>query len=138
MMVTNVRRIFYYHMKVVDQPGEAYKRLAQLKGLGVSLVAFAMFPEGPAHTRLTIFPDDAGVLSYQAKKAGMKLDGPHPALLVQGSDQLGALEEIHQKLYDAHVNVSASAGAADGKGGYGYILYVKPDEYDRAVSALEL
>jgi len=137
-MVTNVRKIFYYHTRVVDQPGEAYKRLAQIKQLGVSLVAFAMFPEGPAHSRLTMFPDDSGVLSFEAKRAGIKLDGPHPALLVQGSDELGALEEIHQKLYEAEVNVSASAGASDGKGGYGYILYLRPEDYEKAASALEL
>lgn len=137
-MVTNVRKIFYFCTKVLDQPGEAYKRLVQLNELGVSLLAFATFPEGAAHTRLTMFPDDAGALSYQASKAGLKLDGPHPALLVQGNDEPAGLLEIHKKLYDADVNVSASAGATDSEGGYGYILYVDPQDYDKAVHALEL
>ena len=68
----------------------------------------------------------------------MKLEGPHPALLVQGADELGALEEIHEKLFEAKVNVHASAGAVDGKGGYGYVLYVSPEQYEAAVEALGL
>ena len=133
----NVRRIFYYHMKVRDQPGEAYKRLARLRELGVGLVAFAMFPEGPVHTRLTLFPNDAGMLQYEAERIGMKLEGPHPALMVQGADELGILQEIHEKLFNAGVNVHASAGAVDGKGGFGYVLYVGPEHYESAVDALK-
>ena len=48
------------------------------------------------------------------------------------------LASIHAKLYEAKVNVYASTGVADGRGGYGYVLYVRPDQYERAVSALEL
>jgi hypothetical protein len=34
------------------------------------------------------------------------------------------------------VNVYASSGVTDGVGGYGYILYVKPEAYDRAARVL--
>jgi len=125
-------------MKVRDQPGEAYKRLARLRELGVNLVAFAMFPEGPLHTRLTLFPDDAGMLSYEAERIGMKLEGPHPALMVQGGDEPGVLQVIHEKLFKAGVNIHASAGAVDGKGGFGYVLYVSPDHYEAAIDGLGL
>jgi hypothetical protein len=40
------------------------------------------------------------------------------------------------KLLHASVNVYASTGVADGKGSFGYILYVKPDEFQRASAAL--
>ncbi len=68
----------------------------------------------------------------------MTLDGPHKALLVQGDDELGALAGIHLKLYKANINVYASSGVADGKGSFGYLIYVKPEDFDRAVEALEL
>jgi hypothetical protein len=42
------------------------------------------------------------------------------------------------KLYEANVNVYASSGVADGRGSYGYLIYVKPDDYERAVAALNL
>jgi len=40
-------------------------------------------------------------------------------------------------LYEANVNVYASSGVADGRGSYRYVIYVKPDDYERAVAALE-
>ncbi len=75
-------------------------------------------------------------MSDKAKKAAIPLDGPHPALLVQGDDRLGAFADIHVKLYKAKVNVYASSGVTDGRGSYGYILYVRPEEFDQAARAL--
>jgi len=78
----------------------------------------------------------AFVLSSDGKRKRWKVDGPHPALLVQGDDELGALEGIHETLFEANVNVSVSSGVADGRGGFGYVLYVEPEEYQRATKAL--
>jgi hypothetical protein len=61
----------------------------------------------------------------------------NPALLVQGDDELGALAGIHERLYEADVSVYASNGVTDGKGSYGYVLYVRPEECDRALKVLE-
>ncbi len=77
-------------------------------------------------------------MESEAKRAGMSLDGPHLALLVQGDDELGALAEVHGKLFQANVDVYASNGVTDGKGSYGYVVYIRPDEYERAMKALEL
>ncbi len=77
-------------------------------------------------------------LQDAASKAGLALDGPHPALLVQGDDELGAFAGVHEKLYQASVNVYASTGVTDGRGSYGYVLYVRPDEYERAAAALKV
>jgi hypothetical protein len=87
---------------------------------------------------LTIFPADPGKLAREAEQDCLVLDGPHPALLVQGDDELGALAELHKRLSDAGVNVYASTGVADGSGCFGYIIYVRPEDYDRAVVALSL
>jgi hypothetical protein len=137
-MAFNVRRADYFYTTVEDRPGEGYKLLTQLADVGVSLLAFTAVPIGPVHTQLTLFPDDAARMASVAKKAGLALDGPHPALLVQGDDELGALAGVHEKLSEAGVNVYASTGVADGRGSYGYVLYVRPDEYARAASALHV
>jgi len=123
---------------VKDQPGEAYKMLSILADLGISMLAFHAVPIGPNNTQLTIFPEDSHKLICEAKKAGLDLDGPHPAFLVRGDDQLGALSELHKKLYDANVNVYASNGVTDGEGDYGYILFVRPEEFQRAKETLNL
>ena len=133
------RRLFHhYRNRPTDQPGEAYKLLTTLANLGISLLAFTAVPIGPLHTHLTLFPEDTGKLAREAQKARLVLDGPHPALLVQGDDELGALAELHKRLSDARVNVYASTGVADGRGSFGYIIYVRPEEYDRAVVSLGL
>ena len=131
-MAVNVRRVDYFYTPVRDQPGEAHKVLSQLAELQVNLLAINSVPVGPLYTQLTLFPDDTRAMTEAATNAGIPLDGPHPALLVQGDDRLGALADIHEKLTAASVNVFASAGITDGKGSYGYLLYVRPEEYERA------
>lgn len=135
-MALRISRVDYFYTAVEDRPGEAHKLLSALAELGVNLLAFTAVPVGPARTQLTLFPQDSLQLRDAAGKAGLALDGPHPALLVQGDDELGALAEIHAKLYEADVNVYAASGVADGRGGFGYLIYVRPDEYERAVAAL--
>jgi hypothetical protein len=135
-MAFNIRRVDYFYTTVKDQPGEAYRLLSQLADLGVNLLAFTAVPIGPLHTQLTIFPEDTQMMVAAAKKAGLPLDGPHPALLVQGDDKLGALADIHEKLFEEDVNVYASSGVTDGRSSYGYVLYVRPDKYEKAARAL--
>jgi hypothetical protein len=137
-MAIHVRRIDYFSTTVRDDPGEAYKLLATLANLGVNLLAFTAVPIGPLHTQLTIFPEDSAKLANEAKMDRLVLDGPHPALLVQGDDELGALAELHMKLMKANVNVYAATGVADGGGSFGYVIYVRPEQYSLAVAALGL
>ncbi len=137
-MSFKIRKVEYFYCSVVDQPGEAYKLLAQLEQSGINLLAFTAIPVGPNRTQLTLFPDTPDKLVIEARRTNFTLDGPHPALLVQGDDELGALAEIHQVLYEANVNVYASNGVTDSKGCFGYLLYVRPEDYERAVAALKV
>jgi hypothetical protein len=136
-MAYHFRRADYFYVTVEDEPGEAYELLSQLASLGVNLLAMMAVPVGPLRTQLTLFPEDPARMVESARRAGLTLDGPYPALLVQGDDELGALVGVHNRLHRAHVNVYASTAVTDGKGAYGYILYVRPDEYDRAMKALQ-
>ena len=137
-MASRIRRVEYFHCSVVDQPGEAHKLLSLLAEVGVNLLAFTATSCGTMRTLLTLFPEDPGRLANAAPKVGMKLEGPHHALLVQGDDELGAFAEVHAKLSEAGVNVASSTGVTDGKGCYGYVIYVRPEEYERARAALEV
>ncbi len=135
-MALNIRKAEYFYTTVADQPGEAYKILTILEDMGINLNAFTAIPLGPERTQFTLIPEDENKLVEAAKKAGFSLDGPHPSILVQGDDELGALTDIHKKLFQANVNVYASNGVADGKCCFGYILYVRPEEIDKALAAL--
>ncbi|UCC73808.1 MAG: hypothetical protein JSV86_04405 [Gemmatimonadota bacterium] len=137
-MAFTIRRVDYFYAAVEDRPGEAYKLLSQLAEFGINLLAITAVPVGPERTQLTLFPEDALRMASEAQKAGLSLDGPHPALLVQGDDELGALVGIHERLYEARVNVVAASGVTDGRGNYGYVLYFRAEDIDRAAAALEV
>jgi hypothetical protein len=137
-MSYRIRRVEYFHATVVDLPGEAYKVLSGLADLGVNLLAFTAVPVGPSRAQLTLFPDDPGKMRAEAGRAAMSLDGPHPALLVQGDDALGALAAVHERIYRAGVNVYASTAIADGSGRYGCVVYVRPEDCERAARALDV
>ncbi len=135
-MATKIRRVNYFQTTVHDQPGEAYRLLALLAGQGVNLMAFTAVPIGPARTQLTLFPDQKGKLETEAKNARLHLDGPYPAILVQGDDHIGVLAELHQQLFEAKVNIFAATAVTDGKGDFGYVIYVRQEDFDRAAKSL--
>ena len=75
-------------------------------------------------------------LEKAASLIGLHLSEPQHAFLVQGDDRLGALVGIHERLYEAGVNVYGSNGVTDGRGGFGYVLYVRPSDFEAAAAAL--
>lgn len=131
-MSVTIRGVDYFYVMVKDRPGEAYRLLAALAAVEVNLMAFNAIPMGPERTQLVLFPDSSERLISAAKKMGLLLTGPERAVLVQGDDRLGALADMHLKLFDAQINVYASSGVTDGKGGYGYILYLRPEDFHKA------
>lgn len=135
-MSVTVRGVDYFYVVVKDRPGEAYRLLAALAAEEVNLLAFNAIPMSSEHTQLVLFPDSTEQLTDAAKKAGLILTGPERAFLVQGDDRLGALADIHRKLSDARINVYASSGVTDGRGGYGYIIYIRHEDFHRAAQVL--
>jgi hypothetical protein len=135
MTVTlSVRTVEYYYATVLDRPGQAAELLTLLRDAGVELLAFSILPTGPTHTQLMIFPESPVQLLSTAKKAGLELTGPQHALLVAGDNELGALVDLHRSLAEADINVYASSGVTDTRGGFGYVLYVRPEDFKNAAS----
>lgn len=135
-MPTRIQKVEYFHATVKDRPGEAYRLLSQLAGRGVNLLAFSAIPAGVEHTQLMLFPESVELLLRVAASEGLILTGPQHALLIQGDDELGALAEVHLKLSDKQIKVYASSGVADGQGGYGYVVFLRSEDIDRATTAL--
>jgi hypothetical protein len=137
-MAFTIRPVEYFYLSVRDELGAAYEILSLLAERGVSLLAFTAVPAGPMLAQFALFPADPNKLVAEARSAGMTLEGPHHALLVQGDDELGALASVHESLVGAGVDIYASAGVTDARGAFGYIVYVREDQFERAVSALGL
>ena len=137
-MAYTIRRVEYYYATIRDELGVAYRVLAQLADLGVNLLAFTAVPSGPSLAQFALFPASPSKLTAEASAAQLPLEGPYHAFLVQGDDELGALANVHEQLFQAGVDVYASAGVTDGRGAFGYVVYVREDQFERAADALGL
>jgi len=135
-MAFTIRRADYFYASVRDELGAAYGLLSQLAELGVNLLAFTAVPSGPSLAQFALFPADPNKLLAEARSANLPLDGPYHALLVQGDDELGALASVHKRLADAGVDIYASSGVTDGRGAFGYVVYVREDEFEKAAGVL--
>ena len=137
-MAYTIRRAEYYNANVRDELGAGYRVLEQLSSLGVQLVAFTAVPSGPDLAQFALFPEDPSKLIAEARAARLSLDGPYHALLVQGDDELGALARVHERLFRAGIDVYASSGVTDGRGAFGYVIYIREDQFQRAAAAVGL
>jgi hypothetical protein len=132
----NVRSVEYFYIRIEDSQDKAYQLLTQLASEEVNLLAFSAVPFGPNHVELTIFPDQSSRFVQLAERQGWVASGPQHAFLVQGDDHLGALADIQRMLLEADVKIYASSGVTDGTGRYGYLIYFREDDRDRAARAL--
>ena len=135
-MSFDVKRVQYFNFTVGDRAGDASKLLSQVAGFGISLLAFKAVSIGTGRTQFTLFPNDVNRLTDGSNKAGLELDGPHSALLIEGGDKSGALADIFDKLSRAGITVDESSGIADIHGGYGVVLYLSQEDCERAAAAL--
>ena len=136
-MAFEIRRADYYFTTIQNAPGEGHKIFSELAGQGVNLLAITAVPIGPTRTQLTLFPEDAGLFQTAGKRAGLTIDGPHPAILVDGDDHVGVMAGILERLQRSNVDVYATHVISEGEGRFGCVLYVRRDDIDRAMAALE-
>ena len=134
--MVNARTVEYFYTRVEDEPAKTYELLASLASEDINLLAFSAVPFGPNHIELTLFPDQPRQLLRLAEKLKWSFTGPQHACLVQGDDRLGALAEIQKKLLQAGVKIYASSGVTDSSGHFGYVIYFKEGDHQRATEAL--
>jgi len=135
-MAEKIRRADYYDIHVPDNPGEGARILGALKEAGVNLLSLTAFPDGKGTTQIDFVTENAEGLAKAIKGLGLKLGDKKRAFFIQGDDRPGAAAEIFKRLADAGVNVHAANASAGAKGGFGMIVWVRPENYDRAAKAL--
>jgi hypothetical protein len=137
-MSVDIKKIEYYNIIVDSYIGEASKLLSGFADVGISWLAFKAVALEDMRTRFTLFPNDSSKMSNGAIKAGQNLDGPYLAILIKSAiDEPGDLAIIYEKLAQVDINVHESCGIADIKGGYGVILYLKHEDCEEALAALD-
>jgi len=135
-MADVVKLIEYYYTTVPDRAGAGAKVLNALKAARVNLLAFTGFPCGAGRAQLDFVPSNQRAFRAAAHKAGIRLEGPKKAFLVQGQDRGGAIADIVSKLAKAHINVTAVDAVTAGRRRYGAILWVKPRNVGQAAKIL--
>ena len=135
-MSMKIRRVQYFTTTAADRPGSAYEVLTELARHEINLLAFNCVPVGPSTVHLMLFPEDADRLQMVSSSMGLQLSPVQEALVAQGDDQIGVLADIHRQLFDAQINVYASNGVTDANGSFGYLLFVRPDDIERACTTL--
>ena len=134
-MADTVQRVEYFYVMVPNKPGEGARYLAALKVAGINLLAFSGFPEGRG-SQLDFVPADAAAFRQFARSAKWKLTGPKRAFLIAGDDRVGAIADVHAKLAEANINVTAIDAVCGGSGRYGAILWVTPRDVSKAAKLL--
>jgi len=135
-MLESVKNVDYYYTIVQDKPGEARKLLEFLSERMVNLLALTAFPVGEGKSQIDLIPDDPQALKAAAADANIELVGPKKAFLLQGEDRIGALYDFHLKLSNAGINIYACNGVVDGKGRFGYVIWVAPSDFEEASKVL--
>ncbi len=135
-MADRIRRVDYYYIQVPDKPGEGLRILGKLKEAGVSLLAFTAFPAEGGKAQIDLVAENGDALNRAAKSGGITLSARKQAFYVQGKDRAGAVADTFKKLSDAKVNVHAANASVGPDGGFGFILWVKPQQFETAAKAL--
>jgi len=124
-MTDRIRKAAYFSMQVPNTAGQGAKILARLRESGINLLAFTGFPNGRT-AQVDFVPENVAVFVRAARRLGVKPGKRKTVFLVQGSDRVGALVSILEKLAKARISVTAMDAACAGKGRYGAMFWVKP------------
>ena len=135
-MADTVRRAAYYYTEVPDQAGEGSRVFSALKEAGVNLLAFSGFPLGADMTQIDLVPEDPDAFTKVAGDLDLDFSERKNVFLIQGDDRVGAVAETYGRLAKEGINIVASQAMAAGSGRFGMILWVKPEDYERAAGIL--
>ena len=86
--------------------------------------------------QLDLVPEDPEAFTRATAGLDMDFSERKNVFLVQGDDRVGAAAETHGKLANEGINIVASQAMAAGSGRFGMILWVKPEDYERAAEIL--
>jgi len=107
------------------------KILNALKAKRVSLLAFTGFPNGRT-AQVDFIPENAAAFARAARRLGVKPGKRKTVFLVRGSDRVGALVSLAEKLAKARINITAIDAVSAGKGRYAAMFWVKPGQVAKA------
>lgn len=136
-MPYQTRKVKYCHVTVPSRPGQGTRILEPLKDAGVNLLAFTGFPAGGRKAQVDLVTDDIRGVQRVAKENDWRLSKVKKGFLVQGTDEIGAVDKVLSRLADEDINVTAVDAVTAGKGRFGMIFWVNPAKYNKTARVLK-
>jgi hypothetical protein len=136
MPTDRVSRVDYWYAVVPADPGAVHGLLRALGEANVDLFAYLAFPLPDGRSQIDLFPRDGAALERATKARGVALSSRKQALFVEGSNRAGALAEHLSRLSTRGIHVVASTAIATAGGGYGFLIFVRPESVADAAKAL--
>lgn len=134
-MADRIMKADYFKLQTPNRPGEGARVLKVLRDARVNLLAFTGFPKG-RKTQMDFVPSNAAAFKKAMRKAGLPVSGKKAVFLIQGSDRVGSIHRVMEKLGNAGINATAVDAVTGGKGRYGAILWVKAEDVRKAAKVL--
>jgi hypothetical protein len=134
-MADDLRKVEYFYVMLPNTPGQGASIMSALAAEGVNLLALSAFPSG-RKTQVDLVPEESSALKRAAKKLKLKLSKGKRGFLLQGSDRVGALNDVLNALGKAKINITAVDAVTTGDGRYGAIFWVKPQSVAKAAKVL--
>ena len=135
-MAYRVKKVNYCYVKTSSRAGQGIKVLNALKDAGVNLLAFSGFPIKGGKSQIDLVSDNITGIKKVAKANDWRLSKTKKGFLVQGRDEIGAIQKVLNRLAEKNISVIAASAVAVGTGRYGMIMWVNPKNYNRAARAL--
>ena len=135
-MANRVKKTGYFKLETPNRPGEGARVLKVLRDAKVNLMAFTGFPRG-RKSQMDFVPEDPGAFLKAMRKAGFPVSGKKTVFLIQGGDRVGAIHDVMERLGKAGINATAIDAVTDGKGHFGAILWVKPEDVRKTATVLK-
>ncbi|MBN1182420.1 MAG: hypothetical protein JXB49_09050 [Bacteroidales bacterium] len=137
-MALEVKKVDYFNITIDSNSEEASQLLSKFANAGIGLLAFKAVPLQHKKSFFTLFPNNSLKMKDEAKRAGLKMDGPYNAIIIKSdNDDPGECAGVFKKLSLAGINAYESCGIADIKDSYGMVLYLDPEDCDKALKALK-
>jgi len=134
-MADRIIKADYFKLETPNRPGEGARVLKVLRDAKVNLVAFTGFPRG-RKTQMDFIPRNASSFLKAMRRAGLPVSKKKSVFLIQGSNRVGAIHNVMEKLGKAGINAVAIDAVTAGKGRYGAILWVKTGDVRKAAKVL--
>ncbi len=135
-MKDQIMRVEYFATQAEDRAGvgaDIGKRLAKEN---VNLLAILAFPTDAGKTQVDFVPENPEAFTKAARKLGLMLGEPKTAFLVQGTDKVGAMAEVLDRLGGAQINVRALQATGAGGNRFGAVIWVEPSKVEQATRVL--